>query len=420
VSRTGYIDSVQKAENAAIQAWYTRLQSQDKGVQDGKRWYDPTYNASAWPTMQVPGFWEDQGLNNIDGVVWFRKVIEVPPALVGKPAQLWLGRIVDRDSVYINGTFVGGITYQYPPRIYHLPQNLLKPGRNVIVARVINGGGKGGFVPDKPYELVAGKQKIDLKGPWQYKLGATASPISGTTFFQYQPGGLYNAMTAPLTHYAIKGVIWYQGESNADRPQEYQKLFPAVIRDWRGNWGQGNFPFLFVQLANFMEAQAAPAESNWAATREAQRKTLALPKTGMAVITDIGEWNDIHPLNKLDVGKRLSLAAQKVAYGDNKVVSSGPLFQSMQVAGNKVVLTFSDTGGGLMAKGGGDLQHFAIAGADKKFVWAKAKIEKGKVVVWNDQLAKPVAVRYAWADNPEGANLYNKEGLPASPFRTDQ
>jgi sialate O-acetylesterase len=168
-----------------------------------------------------------------------------------------------------------------------------------------------------------------------------------------------------------------------------------------------------------MATKEQPGESSWAMTREAQLKTLSVPNTGMAVITDIGEWNDIHPLNKADVGKRLALWAQKQAYGDQKVVYSGPLYQSMKIQGNKIVLQFSSTGSGLQAKGNNELKYFAIAGADKKFVWAKATIEGNKVVVWSDQVPAPVAVRYAWADNPEGANLYNKEGLPASSFRTD-
>ena len=173
---------------------------------------------------------------------------------------------------------------------------------------------------------------------------------------------------------------------------------------------------MYVQLANFMEVKASPSESGWAELRAAQFKTLAVPNTGMAVAIDLGEWNDIHPLNKEDVGKRLVLAAQKVAYGDEKAVYSGPIYQSMKVEGNKITLTFTNTGGGLTAKGDGELKYFAVAGTDKKFVWAKAKIDGNKVVVWNDQVPNPVAVRYAWADNPEGANLYNEEGLPASPF----
>ena len=227
-------------------------------------------------------------------------------------------------------------------------------------------------------------------------------------------------MIAPLLNYTIKGVIWYQGESNTGRPREYQKLFPALITDWRQKWNQGDFPFLYVQLANFMEAQDEPSESNWAELREAQLKTLCEPNTAMAVTIDIGEWNDVHPLNKEDVGKRLALGAQKVAYGDEDVIYSGPIYQSMKVQANKIIITFTNAGSGLIPRGGGALKHFAIAGPDKKFFWAKAKIEGDKVVVWNDDILDPIAVRYAWADNPEGANLYTKEGLPASPFRTDQ
>lgn len=193
-----------------------------------------------------------------------------------------------------------------------------------------------------------------------------------------------------------------------------------MIRDWRARWGQGDFPFLFVQLANFMEARPRPSESNWALLREAQLEALALPNTGMAVAIDIGEWNDIHPLNKKDVGKRLALAARRVAYGEKEAVHSGPIYRSMKAEGSKIVLSFCNIGSGLEAGGGNELRHFAIAGADRRFTWAEARIEKDKVVVWSEEVPEPVAVRYAWADNPAGANLYNKEGLPASPFRTDR
>lgn len=226
-------------------------------------------------------------------------------------------------------------------------------------------------------------------------------------------------MIAPLLNYNIKGVIWYQGESNTESPRGYHKKFSAMIADWRQKWQQGNFPFLYVQLANFMEAKAQPSESKWAELREEQRRSLDVSNTGMAVSIDIGEWNDLHPLNKKDIGSRLALLAQKLAYGDNEVVSSGPMYKSMRIQENKIIIEFTSTGGGLIAKDSGELKHFAIAGMDNKFVWAKAVIEDDKVVVWNDEVINPVAVRYAWADNPEGANLYNKEGLPASPFTTE-
>ena len=296
----------------------------------------------------------------------------------------------------------------------------MKEGKNTIVVRVISNIGNGGFVLDKPYTLIAGGDTIDLRGDWQYKLGAAMQPLASQTFIRWKPLGLYNAMISPLLNYRMKGVIWYQGESNAGKPIEYRKLFPALIQDWRNNWDEGDFPFLFVQLPNFMESQSQPSESNWALLREAQLKTLSLQNTGMAVTIDIGEWNDIHPLDKKDVGKRLALAAQRVAYYDSTVVYSGPIYHSMKIRGNKIILTFTNTGSGLIARGSKELKCFAIAGKDKKFVWAKARIEHNTIIVWNTKIKNPKAVRYAWADNPEGANLFNKEGLPASPFRTDE
>ncbi len=415
------IQQIETEDRTRISAWYKILSQKDEGYRTpGKRWSDPSVNTSGWQTMKIPGYWKNTDLGAINGVVWFKKDIRIPQAIAGKKAKLNLGCIVNADSVFVNGTFVGNTTYQYPPRRYVIPEGALKEGNNNITIRVVNTAGSGGFVPDKPYQIVCGEQTIDLKGDWQYKLGATMEPLQGETFIRWKPEGLFNAMINPLLHYRIKGVIWYQGESNADRPVEYRSLFPAMIQDWRKHWQQGDFPFLFVQLANFMEAKPQPSESGWALLREAQLKTLALLNTGMAVTIDIGEWNDIHPLNKKDVGKRLALAAEKIAYNEKNIVYSGPTYKSMQVEGNKIILTFDNTGSGLMIKGDKKLKQFAISGADKQFVWADAVIENNKVIVWNNQVSNPVAVRYAWADNPEGANLYNKEGLPAAPFRTNE
>ena len=400
--------------------WFKALRERDKGYSaNEKPWFDTSYNTSSWLTMVVPSFWADQGLGFVNGAVWFRKEIDVPASMIGRPGKLWLGRIVDSDSAYVNGKFVGTISYQYPLRIYDIPADLLKAGKNVIVVRVINSGGKGGFIKDKPYRLDVGKESIDLKGDWKYNVGTTMEPLRGSISLTNTPSGLYNGMLFPLLNYRIKGVLWYQGEANSSKAAEYQKLLPALISNWRQQWNQGEFPFLYVQLPNYMEVKEQPSESNWAALRESQLKALSVPNAAMAVAIDLGEWNDIHPLNKKDVGFRLSLAARKLAYGEKKLVASGPIYQSMKVDGNKIVITFSNMGGGLVAKGG-DLKYFAIAGTDKKFVWANAKIEGDKVIVWNDQITNPASVRYAWADNPDGANLYNKEGLPASPFRTDQ
>jgi sialate O-acetylesterase len=227
-------------------------------------------------------------------------------------------------------------------------------------------------------------------------------------------------MIAPATPYTIKGFLWYQGESNSGNAKEYTALMPAIIKDWRKQWAQGELPFLYVQLPNFMDVQYMPSESNWAATREAQLKALSVPNTGMAVAIDLGEWNDIHPDNKKDVGERLALLAEQMVYGDKTLVASGPLFDTARVDGNKIILHFTYTGSGLTTRDGEEPGEFAIAGADKKFVWAKARIEGNEVLVWNDAVTNPQYVRYAWADNPDNPNLVNSEGLPASPFRTDR
>ena len=416
---SNFVNGIKEEEQRVNNAWYGYIGKHDMGWKSEKPWFDTLYDASSWSTMHLPGCWEEQGLIDINGVVWFRKELNIPHSMIGKPAKLLLGRIVDWDSVFFNGSFVGSTTYQYPPRKYEIAPNLLKEGKNVIVIKVISNSGHGGFIKDKPYQLIAG-QTIELIGEWQYKIGVVTGPLPAPTFFQYKPMGLFNGMIAPLLDYAIKGVIWYQGESNTSKSSEYCALFSALINDWRQKWNQGSFPFLYVQLANYMQSKDQPAESEWAALREAQLSTLAVPNTGMAVTSDIGEWNDIHPLNKEDVGKRLALLAEKLAYNEKDLVHSGPLYKSMKIKGNKVVINFTNTGSGLFAKGGSELKHFAIAGADKKFLWAQTRIARNKVIVWNDNISHPVSVRYAWADNPESANLYNNEGLPASPFRTDK
>lgn len=418
---TALIRQIEYSDRQKSKAWYNTLAKLDEGYHNPEGpWYKPGIQTTSWQTMKVPGYWGDTPLGPLNGVVWFRRTFNVPSEMVGKRVNLLMGRIIDADSVFVNGIFVGTTSYQYPPRRYQIPEGVLTGGENTIVVRVISNAGKGGFVPDKPYEIFSGDKTIDLKGDWYFKLGAKMEPAPEQTFIRWKPGGLYNAMIHPLLNYTIKGVIWYQGESNAEKAKEYRDLFATLINNWRANWHEGNFPFLFVQLPNYMEAKNVPTESDWALLREAQLQTLSLPNTAMAVAIDLGEWNDIHPLRKKEVGQRLALAAMKVAYGDKKVVYSGPIFQSMEINHDRVILRFTHTGSGLVAKGANTLNRFQLAGEDRHFVWAEARIEGRKVVVWSSQVKKPVAVRYAWADNPEGANLYNKEGLPASPFRTDK
>ena len=417
---TAFVDSIINADKKRISSWYSLAWKRDKGYENPDMpWYSPELDISDWKSIDIPGLWNNDEIGAENGVVWFRKDIDVPESMIGIPAKLILGAIIDADSVYVNGIFVGNTTYMYPPRRYDIPSGILKAGKNTIVIRVICNSGQGGFVEDKEYALKTSDESISLEGSWHWKLGTAMEPLRGETFIRWKPGGLYNAMIAPLINYAMKGVIWYQGESNTGRAEEYKKLFPAVIKNWREKWNRGNFPFLFVQLANYMEAKKEPSESGWAELREAQLESLSVPNTAMVVAIDIGEWNDIHPLNKKDIGKRLALAARKIAYGEDNIVYSGPIFKSARTRGHSIVLTFTNIGSGLEVKGD-ELNGFAIAGPDKKFVWANAKIENDEVIVWNDKIFNPEYVRYAWADNPSRANLYNKEGLPASPFRTDQ
>jgi sialate O-acetylesterase len=396
--------------------WYQLVNKTDEGLKNN--WKNAELNVSDWKEMNIPGYWADNELGNVNGAVWFRKEF-VLDKVKDSNAKLILGRIVDADSVYVNDQFVGTTSYMYPPRKYPFNANILKEGKNEIAIRVINNSGRGGFVTDKPYELVIGNDTLNLKGFWKYKLGAKMLPLPSQTFIRWKPVGLYNAMIAPLKNYSVKGILWYQGESSTKKPSEYLALMETLIADWRTQWQQEKLPFLFVQLTNFMDPKTEPAESNWAALRQQQKNTLAVPYTGMAVTIDLGEWNDIHPLNKYDVGKRLALQARKIVYGEKNLIASGPLFTSMHLKENKLILSFSDIGSGLKTKDNGPLKGFSIAGSDGKFVWANALIEGDKIIVFSDAVLNPSKVRYAWADNPDQANLYNKENLPASPFEAD-
>lgn len=412
-----YLNGLRKADQARSEAWYAFIDTQDAGLADDAKWYEESFDASSWGSIDLPANLEDVGVTPMNGVVWLRKDFMLPVSAAGRPAKMMLGRIVDADFTYVNGELVGSTTYQYPPRRYTVEPGILKEGKNTVTVRLISNIGKGGFVRDKPYWIQAGDIRVDLSGPWRYQVGVVTEPLQPPVFQEYrQPLGFYNAMLAPLLNLSIKGVIWYQGETNTGRPAEYADLFPALIRDWRKQFGQGDFPFIYVQLANFMEARDAPMESAWAETREAQRLALSEPNTAMAVTIDVGEWNDIHPLDKKTVGQRLALAARNIAYGENDLVYSGPSFKSMKARDNQLVLEFDNRGSGLVARGN-RLKGFAVAGEDGRFVRAQAKIEDNRVIVWSDAVDVPLKVRYAWADNPVDANLYNREGLPASPFQ---
>jgi sialate O-acetylesterase len=389
-------------------------------------------NDGAWKTMKLPGDYKALGMPDVDGIVWFRKTIEVPAAWAGKEIILRPGPIDEVDNTWFNGVLVGGkgrirtaeTGFWNMPREYHVPGNLVKAGKNVIAIRVFNAVGQGGLWGAEANTLYAevadgsDKTHVALAGEWRAFAEFVLPNTPQNPETPNVPSKLYNAMIHPLIPYAIQGAIWYQGESNVGRALQYQTLLPTMISDWRTRWNEGDFTFLIVSLANFMARTDAPVENGWADLREAQTlTTTALPKVGQAMTIDIGDAKDIHPKNKQDVGLRLGLAARAIAY-EQKLAYSGPVFQAMKVQDGKAELTFQHTDGGLVAKGD-TLKGFAICGADKKFVWAQAKIDGDKVIVWADGIAQPTAVRYAWANNPE-CNLYNGAGLPAVSFRTDR
>ncbi|NUN99254.1 MAG: beta galactosidase jelly roll domain-containing protein [Saprospiraceae bacterium] len=412
-----------------------QIPTTDNGIQNGKAvWAAADLDDSNWQSMELPGLWEGQGWDILDGIVWFRKEVTLTATQAAQAATVGLAMIDDSDEAWINGVKVGGLYNSYSTvRSYKIPAGVLREGKNTLAVRVEDTGYGGGFHgnPELLY-LKTGEEIISLAGQWKMKVGKAIGSLPGTQDNQL-PTKLYNAMIKPIQWFPIKGVIWYQGESNANNPEDamaYQALFQNMIRQWRKQWGVGDFPFLFAQLANFHAAEPEPGNSNWALLRESQSAALALPNTAQAVITDIGDANDIHPRNKKDVGYRLALGARRFAYGEKNLIYSGPTFASLTVdpgseTGGRPAslrLQFNNRGSGLIAKGDryGYLRGFAIAGADRKFVWAKALIQGDQVVVWSEKVSNPVAVRYGWADNPDDANLFNAEGLPASPFRTDQ
>lgn len=407
------IEQTEATNREIMQNWFEELNRTDRGL--AEHWEQYSLPDNTWKTMMIPNYCTTEDSSIHTGAIWFRKHFNLPERLTGQSARLWLGRMVDADSVYLNGTLVGATGYQYPPRKYNIPQKIVKPGNNVISVRLISQSGRAGFVPDKPYALYFKQDTFDLEGPWKYQVGTRVEPMAATVAVRWKPMGLFNAMIAPLTRYRIKGVVWFQGESNTGDPGNYQPMLTAMIRDWRDRFGQENVPFIIIQLANFLESADQPRESNWAELREAQRKTAQLPGTGLVVTIDLGEWNDIHPLNKKDVGYRAAWQAFRLAYGESGVATS-PLPVRANCKGRNIFILFSETGSGLVSRDGRPLRSFALQGSDGRWHWAQAQIQGNRVKVWSREVRQPVRVRYAWADNPEDANLYNREGLPATPF----
>lgn len=414
----GYIEETKRNDEKRQQLWFKSLDENDAGLIE--KWYHPSQSIEDWSDFDVPNSWKETPLEAIRGSVWFQKEVDVPETLLQGEVKLSLGTIVDADHTYVNGIRIGTTGYRYPPRRYPVPKGVLKPGKNRISVRVISTQSTGEFIKDMPYKLTANGEELDLQGPWKYKIGAITEELAPATFFQYKPAGLYNGMIAPIEKYTMKGVLWYQGESNAGQPQNYSYMMHRLISQWRDHWQLGDFPFIYTQLANYETGAGNKQNSNWAILREEQRLALENPNTAMAVTIDIGEYNDLHPQDKKTLGERLALSARKLAY-EEELVYSGPIYKQMKRIGTSIQLFFDHVGSGLVARNASDgkLHLFTICGADGQYVPATATIQEDSVIVSSELIKEPMHVRYAWSDNPEGANLFNREGLPASPFTTE-
>jgi sialate O-acetylesterase len=419
--------------NKTFAEWERTVASKDPGNLGLERgWAGSNFDDSTWSSMLVPSHWQDHGHLH-SGIFWFRRTEQVPESWVGHDLELSLGAIDKHDETWVNGELVGSMGWETPDawckhRVYSVPKHLVGPDRRVVIAvrarsHLYLGGltGPEGFM--SLYQADNASESLPLNGNWHYSVehdwGQVIPPeMDWGTENIHSPHILFDNRLAPLIPYGLRGIIWYQGESNAEEADLYRRMLPLMIRDWRHAWGQGDFTFLQVQLANFRAPAKQPGKSAWAELREAQLDVLTVPETGMAVAVDIGKADDIHPRNKRDVGLRLALWALAETYGRGGL-PSGPLFSGMRIeTGGRVRCSFRHVGKGLVSRGGG-LRHFALAGKDRVFHWAEAMIEGETVVVRRETVLEPMAVRYAWADNPEGCNLYNKEGLPASPFRSD-
>jgi sialate O-acetylesterase len=398
--------------------------------------FKPEFNDENWKTMKLPVFWQNSAIGNYDGIVWFRKKVEVPGGWIGKNLVVELGPVDKMDRSYVNGTLIGGIEkngFWQQPRVYDVPKEIVRDSVLSIAVRVLNIGGSGGIWGNNVKMNIHPKdseENISLAGDWKflptaeyksdkfyvYKVDGqefNSRPKSSIDISPITPTMLYNGMIAPLVSYGIKGTIWYQGETNVRHPDNYKTLFRLMIKNWRDNWGEGNFPFYFVQIAPFDYDKSARSYI----IREAQFLTLSVLNTGMAVTLDIATVKNIHPPDKQDVGKRLALWALAKNY-NKKIVYSGPLYKSIKIEKNRVVLSFDNTGTGLIFKESGGETNFQIAGKDKRFVKAEVKVSGKELIVSSPNVKQPAAVRYEWNNDGE-ATLFNKEQLPASTFKTD-
>ena len=428
----------QKRFIASVNAWRKRIDAADAGL--AGEWASPELDDGDWKTMDLPTHWEKAGLEGLDGVVWFRRTVEIPADFDTKCIMLRLASTDDFSDVYFNGRLIDSTGPEDPGawqkwRLAYVPSDALnRGGQNVIAVRVTDIGGEGGGIwkaagwHDMFITDCVGP-KISLTGEWKYRLGADAEQLNPLPALAAIPADitdpnrtavLYNGMIHPLHRFAARGFIWYQGESNAwTNATRYDDLLAAMIENWRDAWGNQEMPFLIVQLTSYYPPADQPAPAPWATLRESQLEVLRrVPRTGLAVTLDVGDAKDIHPTDKAPVAHRLALWALKLVYGRD-IPAAGPIYRDVQIEGDKARVTFDHAAGGLTTTDGKAPARFEIAGEDRNFVWAEAKIDGDSVIVSSPQVPAPAAVRYAWANNPEGANLANSAGLLASPFRTD-
>ena len=438
LDRTAHDEGAQAEAARKVAAWEAKAFYQDTGNQGEPKGFARVHGGGGgWSNMELPQFWEDTGLL-IDGAVWFRRDVVLPAGWAGVDLALSLGPIDDFDVTYWNGERVGSTGAETPefwsvPRQYKVPGRLVKAGRNLIAVRVFDRYGSGGFAGPASQMTVRPAAvegaTLSLAGIWSYKIERSLNPISVDFSSRpelmgvdnpHSPSVLWNGMIAPLTPFPVAGTIWYQGESNASRARRSRTLFPAMINAWRAAWRDPALPFVFVQLPNYQEPGATRplGASGWAELREAQTMTLRLPKTAMAVTLDIGEHGDIHPRNKRDVGRRLALQALRVVYGKD-VISSGPVFRKMAREGGSIRVSFANATSALLTADGAAPKGFMLAGADRVWHWADARIDGHSVIVSCPEVPEPVAIRYGWADDPPNT-LRNQADLPAAPFRSDE
>ncbi|HEY1805275.1 MAG TPA: sialate O-acetylesterase [Terracidiphilus sp.] len=401
-----------------IMHWYDEY---DVGFKE--KWFAPELNDSDWKTVDVPGGFAELGVPDTPAVVWFRKEIDVPNPVPEGRATILLGSIERMDTVYINGTWIGASSWVENPRVYRVPDGLLKPGKNLIAIRVFKTKPDGGFIskPEDLHLVLGDKTSIALGGEWKAKLSVDARPPHALPVawenWPVMPAVLYNGMLAPIAPFGIRGAIWYQGEQNSPRGYQYRRILPAMIGDWRDVFGQGNFPFFIVSLPRFNPRSTVPTDDGWADIRESQAVAAAtVPDSCLVVTIDTGEADNIHPKLKEPVGDRLAFCALAKSYRKH-VADSGPTLKSVDRRPAEIRLRFAHADGGLVVKGE-KLGEFSIAGDDRKFHWAEARIAGKTVIVSSPDVPSPKEVRYAWQSNPE-ATLFNGAGLPAGPFRTD-